>query len=284
MRMSRMKPETKYEKGLTWRTILALVFASVVVQPGIMYIYLVSGWALPLSTWLVILLWVEISRLMGNPMRKQEIFLIMAFQWTALSGAWFFLNPVKSLFFAQSTIPEAVGLPSYVPSWWAPQIGTGEEIRSFFDPRWASPIAVLVATFFLGRIAEVSIGYLCYQIYAVEEKLEFPAQSASAQTIVTLAEREHERMRVLTMAATIGMIYAIFSFMLPYFTGGLAASPLKFLPRGWVDLTYLIERYIPGGAFGFDATLFTFISGFIVPLKVLTLMSVSYTHLTLPTN
>ncbi|MFB0504293.1 MAG: hypothetical protein ACETWE_10705 [Candidatus Bathyarchaeia archaeon] len=266
-----MCAQRTYEGALTWRTVLALVFASVIVQPGIMYIYLVAGWALPLSTWLVILLWVEISRFMGHPMRKQEIFIIMAFQWTAISGAWLFLNPIKNLYFSYSDIPETVGLTSYVPYWWAPPGAIGE-FRSFIDFRWAVPLFVMVATFLLERIAAVSIGYLSYQIFAVEEKLEFPSQSASAQTIVTLAEREPDRMRALTAAASLGMIYAGLSFMLPYLTGGLGGSPLQFLPRGWSDFTYLIERFIPGGTLGMDATLFTFVSGFIVPLPVLALM------------
>jgi hypothetical protein len=271
-----MANEAVYEKALTWKAILAILFGCVIVQPGLIYLYLVSGWALPLSTWLVILLWTEFSRLLGNPMKKQEIFIIMAFQWTAISGAWMFLNPIRNVYFIQSGIPKVFGIKE-VPRWWAP-IDALERIlteRTFLDQAWILPIFVMLIVFVLELMASISIGYLTYQIFVVEQKLEFPSQSASAMTIVTLAEREPRRMRVLTTAALVGMIYAIFSFMIPYFTGGIGASPLQFLPRGWKDITYLIEPLVPGGILGFDTTFFTFITGFIVPLQVLTFMLIT---------
>ncbi|MEM3693639.1 MAG: OPT/YSL family transporter [Candidatus Bathyarchaeia archaeon] len=271
-----MEKEYVYEPALTWKVLLAILFGCVIIQPGLMYLYLVSGWALPLSTWLVILLWTEFSRLLGSPMKKQEIFIIMSFQWTAISGAWLFLNPIRNLYFIQSKIPTSFGIIE-IPWWWAPinELEKVTAIRTFFDPAWIFPIFVMLIVFALELIASISVGYLAYQIFVVEQKLEFPSQSASAITIVTLAERETKRMRVLTTAALVGMIYAIFSFLIPYFTGGIGSSPLQFLPRGWRDITYLIEPLVPGGIMGLDTTLFTFITGFIVPLPVLTLMLIT---------
>jgi hypothetical protein len=259
---------TSYNKALTWRSFLALVFACTVLQPAIMYQYLITGGGLPFSSWLVILLWVELGRLLGNPLRKEEVFIINAFELTAINWAWLFIYPLKNLYYTLSPITEQFGFATLIPSWWSP-VGESAnhliDIRTFLHPAWTIPILVMIGAAALTLIANISIGYLCYQLYVVTEKLAFPTQSASALTIVIVAEgKPVERVRVLMMSALLGASYAFLSLMLPSL-----APLLRFLPRGTLDLTYLLDSPLPGSSFGIDLTLFTIVTGFIIDIRYL---------------
>ena len=95
----------EYSKGLTWRSIIALLFAVIMLEPAVIYYYLVSGETMPLSVWIMILLWVEVSSIFGAQITKQEVFIMMTFEWVGLwSSTWLFLDLLKRFYFANSEI------------------------------------------------------------------------------------------------------------------------------------------------------------------------------------
>lgn len=254
--------------GLTWRSLVALVFAAAVVQPAMMYLYLVSGLGLPLSTWIVILLSVGLARLRGQPMTMQEVFIIMAFQGLALSETWLFFNPVKNLYFANSPITEAFGFGALIPSWWAPTGGAAAAVnamQSYLHPAWVVPLLVSTAAALLGVAVNLAMGYFCYHLYVRVERLEFPLQAAGANSLVVIAQWETESMRILMLAGLGGVLYGSLSYMLPTLTG---TTVLTLAPRGLADATGFIEMFVPAVAFGVDLTLTSFAAGFIIPLRV----------------
>ncbi|MEM2921575.1 MAG: hypothetical protein QXF26_04575 [Candidatus Bathyarchaeia archaeon] len=262
----------EYVPALTWRSILAILFACVVIQPAMMYLYLVTGAGLAFSTWLVILLWSEVCRLLGSPLSKQETFIIMSFEATAVSAAWVFLSPVKNLFFVMSPITRAFGFTRLVPNWWAPYFEEAFDVwaaATLLHPQWHIPILVLVLTASLGLIADIAMGYFCYQLYVVTERLPFPLAMAGAYSIATIAERESNRVRVLMLATLGGIIYGLLSHFLPFVTG---SSIFMIAPRGTRDFSYLTEYFLTGSSFGIDTTFTTFATGFILPMPVLTVM------------
>ncbi|MEM1989039.1 MAG: hypothetical protein QXX99_07490 [Candidatus Bathyarchaeia archaeon] len=263
---------TEGERGLTFKSVSALLFALIIVQPAIIHLYLVSGMVLPLSTWIVVLIWAEVARLLGKPLTRQELFIIFAFESMALGGSLLFVNLIKNTVFANSPIAEAFGLRGHVPTWWAPPITLWNEVmlrRSFLFQPFFLPVVSLILTLILDIVASISIGYLSYQIYAVTERLTFPAQAASGLTIVAIAERETDSMRVLTVSILFGIIYSVLSYFVPFISG---APTLRLMPRGIFDVTYLIERQFPGVSFAIDLTISTAITGLIIPFNVLVAM------------
>lgn len=256
--------------ALTWRSMLAILFACIIIQPGIIYLYLVSGTGLPFSTWLVILLWSEIARFFGHKLRREELFIIMVFESTAISSAWLFVNPIRNSYFKASPITKAFGFAEMVPSWWAPSFQEGRFVlTTLLDSQWIVPILVLILTGTLGQLADIAMGYFCYQLYVVTERLPFPIAMASAQSILTIAEREAERLRVLMLATLGGVFYGLLSHFLPFITG---SSVFAVAPRGTRDLSYLVEYFLKASSFGIDSTLTTFVTGFIISLPVLSVM------------
>lgn len=136
--------------GLTWRSILALLFSLALVEPMMIYSYLVTGASLPLQVgwwpWIVVLVWAEVSRFTGSPLSKQELFIILSFQWIASFYALFFLDPIQNMYRAYSAESQALGVAKYVPSWWVPSARDAERLMAqrwiYFDPAWTVPISL----------------------------------------------------------------------------------------------------------------------------------------------
>jgi len=261
-----MSTEVQYGKGLTWRSALALVFGNLIVQPAIIYYYLVTGLYLPLMSWIVILVWSEISRGFGRPLTKQEIFIILSFDSLGLLGySWAFVNPIRNYYFANSAITKAFGLTPLIPTWWVPPVSLYTEIllaRSFMHPAWLIPIlTTVVIPITLGLIANIAMGYFSYALYVSVEKLSFPAQTAAAQAVIAVADREPSWIRPLLLAGVVGVLYNLMtSFSL--FTVGFAVG------RGPVDFTAVVETFLPGASLGFTSDLTYYVVGSLLPMGV----------------
>ena len=216
--------ETKYKPGLTWRSALALTFSLALVQPAMMYGMLVTGvYGLGLGggwwPWIVILLWAEITRFLGQPLSKQELFIILSFQ--SMSGlyAYFFIGPIYNMYIAYSAESRFLGVAQYVPGWWVPSASDAVRIMAskyvFLDPAWIIPIGVTLLSVIFTLMSMISVGYFTYAIYVQQQKLEFPVATAQAETILSLAVREPRQMRILMLAALFGIMYNTFVIFLP---------------------------------------------------------------------
>jgi len=274
----------KYQRGLTWRSVLALVFGGLIVEPAIIYYYLVTGLALPLSTWIVILVFSEIARAFGRPLTKQEIFIILSFETLGLLGyAWVFVMPVKNLYFAHSGITEAFGLSELIPTWWSPPRELYIDLMrmgTFFHTSWLLPVIALIAIpYTFGVIANITMGYFSYSLYVSVEKLTFPAQAAAAQTIVALSEREPRWVRPLYLAVIVGILYngaSTFSeFLLGY---SFIKRGRLGIGTGWapslLDFTAVLETIpgLRGAQLGFTSDLTFYVTGMLLPLSITVFM------------
>ncbi|MEM2438871.1 MAG: hypothetical protein QW093_06035, partial [Candidatus Bathyarchaeia archaeon] len=267
--------KTGIKMPFSWRVGLAFLLALTCLQPAVIYLYLTTGSGLTMSTWMIIILWSEIARMFGQTLTPQEIFLIQAFEYSAVGNAWIFIDIIKNICFATSPITEAFGLSQFIPHWWAPTkefVGQVLAHRSLLAQPLIVPILVLILTAILDLTASISLGYFSYHLYAVVEKLPFPFQTATAESIITVAEREAGKTRALMLSALAGALYGGLSNMLPSLTG---SAVFQILPRGWKDYSYLSEQILPASCIGIDATLTTFISGFIMPLPVLIVASIT---------
>jgi len=280
--------EQEIRPGLTWRSVLALIFSLFLVQPVMIYYYLISAQWFPLQAWIVILLWSEIAQFLGSPLSKQELFILLSFQWMASYYAQLFsmggpYDLVKNAYMAYSPEAQALGISQYVPSWWVPPQSelirlTMERTFLYLDPVWLIPLGIAVLALIFNMVADISMGYFTYSLYVKVEKLQFPAARAAAETVLTLAERDPLHMRILMLSILFGALYDLFVSFLPYLLGpylasGGAAIYTVLLPIAQTfDMTPVIAHFLPGFGFAFTLNLMTspagYISGFILPIDI----------------
>jgi len=253
------------ETVLTWRVIGILLFIIFVIQPAVVYNWLVSGlWGLPIGTWMVILLWCGLTRLIGGELTKKELFTVRIFESTGImSSGYLFAYLLRNQYFANSEIAILFGVQKHIPGFFAP-LGEAAELsmrlRTFLLPVWIQPILVNVILPIAAVLAmDLTLGLLSYEMYGVEEKLEFPYASWDAATIEVLISREPIRYRALIISIIAGVVYAMITY--GFATIGLA-------PRVLYDLTYIIENSFPGACFAISTDALMYMPGLILPLKV----------------
>jgi len=259
--------------GLTWRSFSALLYASIVMMPATIYANLVAGigmgaFLFPAIGYVVAFLFVEIARLSGRPLTKQEVFIIWScslvatetpFVGTVLHNYYRSLAPITWAFNTNDGRP----LPLAIPDWFAPPPWSiVRYTRTFFHPDFLIPSAAfLLAMMAAGKIVDPALGFICYQLYVVEKNLPFPSQIIAAETCTTLAEREESKVRVLMIVTLISSIYALLTYFIPFVTD----FSVQILPIPWVDLNTSIEAALPGASFGFGTDLIIFAIGLILP-------------------
>jgi len=235
--------EGQKESAITWRSFSALLFAAAVVQPLIVYLTLVGseglvslsligwgggfglGYSLAVFTalggqilWIVVILWSWIARSFGRELTVGETFTIFAFYPVTVGTAILFILPIFRLYVANTKIVEDLGLSSFIPSWWAPRgpeglLAYGE--RSLVSTPMLMPTLLTIGVVLLTYASDLSLGLFAYQRYAQVERLDFPAASTYARGILVLTGAEPRGRDVLMSAAAMGILYGIFSWLLP---------------------------------------------------------------------
>jgi hypothetical protein len=263
----KLPSEEEAEKGLTWRTMLAFLFVVFIIQPAMIYNWLVSGlWGLPLTSWAVILLWVGMTRMLGKPLNSKEIFMIRITESLGLMyTGYYFAYLLRQQYYANSEIARMFHLQEKVPPFFSP---IGESAlrsmmnRTFFDPAWVLPILVgVILPVALTTFANFTLGLLAFRLYVEEEKLEFPFASWDAQTMNAFGQRDRSRIRIIVLAIIAGIVYSSA-------TGGLTQiMGIPLVPRYPIDLTHIVETMAPGASFVFTTDMIPYIIGFILPVR-----------------
>jgi len=260
------------QSGLSRRSYLALLYAIFVFTPAMMYLSLMAGVGGFAVNWFTLVLIVELMRMAGKYLTKQEAFIIYV-----LSGAEVIpLSVVFAEYYRNSPIVELFNLPNgeplkaTIPDWWAPPPGTGVwEARTLLHPLWTLPIAIRVLSIFAGALGTVALAIMSREIYVEVEDLPFPMQHVQEQTIVTLTERKPERMRTLFACTAFGLFYGLILYAVPILTRVSLGREVQLLPIPWADFTFFIERFLPGASIGVATDLSNISVAFILPPVVL---------------
>jgi len=155
MSETQQEEEPKFESGLTLRSAAAIIFASLAILPVSTYVWLVSGATLAsAAVYITVILFSELSILMGAPLRKQEVFIIYIMASIA-GGRYVFLNMIYRQYYANSFITWSFidpftkkPIPELIPSWWAPPYNSpAAHVRSLLQPAWAIPILLSTLQF-----------------------------------------------------------------------------------------------------------------------------------------
>jgi len=289
-----LEEKVTFKSGFTWRSVLALVIASAIFLPINTFLLMISGAAIAsASVYIIAILFVELSSLLGSPMTKQEIFIVYIMAGLAagggaapggIAGTAVFLNYIYNGYFVNSFVTWSFTdpytgepIPKLVPTWWAPKYDSAAYLsRTFFHWDWATPM--LVATIQFGVfwiIQEMALAMINSRMFIEAEGLPFPLADVNAQLAITLTEREAGRMRYFTLSTFAGAAYGALVFGVPIMTLGLYNIPMFIIPLPWVDLTagfWGIEQIMPGAAFGIATDPMTWTTGFLLPLNLLTYM------------
>ena len=129
-----LEPAEQFESGFTMRTIIGVIFISLVMTPGEMYLGLVTGGGIGAAAqWVTVILFLEIAKRSFTTLRRQEIFLLtyVASQLIVRAETGTFLQLIWRQYFvgsqeaAQFGLTEKlVGLKWLGYGWFSPPPGT----------------------------------------------------------------------------------------------------------------------------------------------------------------
>jgi len=261
------------ERGLTWRSSLAILYGGWIMLPVVLYISLMSGSIIAGgATYITVILFTELSRLTGRPMKKQELFIIfMTIGWVA---SWFpfmqipfrsyyMTSPISRMFkdpFTNRPIVESI------PSWWAPPpeslVLKQRGLEALLHPAWLFPIILIALGTASWFIAEVGMALMMSMIFIEIEKLPYPFAPMDAAVATTLSERPEERLRIFSLSAFFAFIYAFILYGFPVLGIG------SFIPVPWADFTRYTQYSLPGALLGICTDILPYVFGFLIPFHV----------------
>ena len=263
--------EGEFKNGLTWRSVMALLYSLFVFSPAVIYLNLVTiggglrGSAIEYAT---LLLFSEIAALYGNPITPQEAAIIFGPATTAGSGG--FLTLIYRLYFTRSPLLRVFGIdPNEIPWWYSPPPTSPVwELRTFIHPDWIPPILIMCIVHITSLASGLFFGLLARELFIEGERLPFPMQQITVAAIDSLSKRG-ETMKTLSLFAIIGFSYGIIYYTIPIYTRALGILGLDLIPKPWADFTKAIEPYLPGASFGIATSLTTMSAGIIIPQELL---------------
>jgi len=264
--------------GLTWRSLLALIYITVCFQPGFAYLSLatISPADISVVQWATVLLFMELARLTGKPLTRQEIIIIFLgtvgasrYQWFLAPGLSEVNKPgwLYQIYFAHSPAAEMFGLKGKIPWFYAPTSDYPWVYRTFFDPSWI-PIAMCTIAFGLAAyVSDVCVGLILYRLYVVAENLPFPRVIPIVDACDALIEREWTRMGILAIVTAVSSIYSFMAYVFPLLTSTFWGYVWQVIPLPWADYSSILQVSLPGISFGIATSLSTLGYGFIIPFK-----------------
>jgi hypothetical protein len=261
------------KSGLTFTSIMAIIYAAVVIEPAVIYLNLVSsvggeiGWWMPM--FVTLLLVTELGALFRRPITRQEATLTY-FLSSYVATNTLFSGLLFNEYLRDNPYTIQFGIADLIPYWAAPPPYTSAVLaRTFIAQEWVVPILVLVLSYCATLLIDLSLTYIVIQAYIEVEKLPYPLAPMHAQSIITLSERNPEKMKIFTVFAVISFIYGSILYGLPVISG------ISLIPYPWIDFTRWIEMVLPGASFGIATDLTTIALGWLLPFNAIIWMFIS---------
>ncbi len=252
-----LEAPNRFEEGFTIRTIIGVLFISLIMTPGEMFLGLYAGIDIGVAAqWVTVILFLEVSKRSFTSLRRQEIYLLVYVASALVSreeGA--FLDLLWRQYFVTSAEAEQFGISRILPWWWAPAPDS-EAIaeRTFIHRDWLAPILLLVIGTIMGRIAWFTSGYMLFRLTSDREQLPFPTAPMSALSAMALAEdsgaeRETWKWPVFSIGAAIGASFGVVYVGIPVVTE-LWGSKVEILPIPFWDLSPYLGNIIQAAPLG----------------------------------
>lgn len=268
-----------YERGLTWRSLLALLYVVFVFQAAAAYLQLMTGAGIPLSAiqWATILLFMQITSVFAGKKLTISEAIIIFLACGQTMKFWWFLAPtlgnlthpgwIYQLYLRYSPVTIALGLADKIPWFYAPLSPEVWAYRSFFHPEWIPVLLWTIAYFAAAICGDLALSILGYQLYAVVEKLPFPLADPVVDTTKALVMAEWKKVAVLGLTALVSLIYGFILYSLPLLSTVFWKVRIAPIPIPWFDHNELIQAILPGASFGVATDLAMYATGFIIPFN-----------------
>lgn len=268
-----LEPPDRFENGFTLRTILGVLFISLIMTPGEMYLGLVTGGSLgSAAQWVTVILFLEVAKRSFTSLKRQEIYLLVYVAGALVvreEGA--FLDLLWRQYFVRSDEAEMFGLAKMLPFWWVPPPDS-EAIaqRTFWHVDWLWPIVLLIVGTIVGRIAWFTSGYLLFRQMSDRERLPFPTAPMSALSAMALAEESGDEAEtwkwpVFSIGGAIGLVFGSVYVGIPTVTGIYFGAPIQFIPIPFWDLSPFLGNLIPAAPLGITVHLGPIFAGLFAP-------------------
>ena len=262
----------KFEEGFTLRTILGVLFISLIMTPGEMYLGLFTGGGIgSAAQWVTVILFMEVAKRSFTSLRRQEIYLLV-YVASALvvreEGA--FLDLLFRQYFVRSAEAEMFGISKILPWWYVPSPDS-EAIaeRTFIHKDWLYPILLLVVGTIMGRIAWFTSGYMLFRLTSDREQLPFPTAPMSAMASMALAEesgdeKETWKWPVFSIGTAIGSVFGMVYVLIPAVTQ-IWGDRVEIIPIPFWDLTPYLGNILPATPIGIALNLGPIFTGLLMP-------------------
>lgn len=269
------------EDGFTWRTVVGALFIAFVMLPGIIFMGLMIGEDMGnAADWVVIILFVEISRRAFMNLKKQELY-ILKYTVSHLSvysgglalGGGLFASLVWARYLRNSEDFKNFGIAHEVPDWFAP-LGDAAFTNHFLSSVWWPAVSVAVLAALLSKLTMLSLGFLAYKVTVDVEKLPFPLAPIHAEGAIALAESSQDsekksyRQYCFSIGAISGAVFGLIYVAVPILTDAFLGTPFRLIPIPFWDLTTTFEQWLPGATIGIALNLGLFFTGFVLPWRV----------------
>ena len=262
----------RFDEGFTIRTIIGVLFISLIMTPGEMFLGLYTGGGVGAAAqWVTVILFLEVSKRSFTSLKRQEIYLLVYVASALVAreeGA--FLDLLWRQYFVRSAEAEQFGISRILPWWWAPAPDS-EAIaeRTFIHRDWLAPILLLVIGTIMGRIAWFTSGYMLFRLTSDREQLPFPTAPMSALAAMALAEdsgaeQETWKWPVFSIGSAIGASFGAIYVGVPVVTQ-LWGSKVEILPIPFWDLTPYLGNILPATPLGIAMHLGPIFTGLLMP-------------------
>ena len=247
-----LEAPNRFEGGFTLRTIIGVLFISLIMTPGEMYLGLVTGGSIgSAAQWVTVILFLEVAKRSFTTLRRQDLL------WRQ--------------YFVRSAEAEQFGVSRLLPLWWAPAPDSEALAeRTFLHRDWLWPIVLLVAGTIVGRISWFTSGYLLFRLTSDKERLPFPTAPMAALSAMALAEEsggEEETWKwpVFSIGGVIGAVFGCVSVGVPAISNVMTGTTLTLIPIPFWDLTPYFGSLLPATPLGITLHLGPIFAGLLMP-------------------
>jgi len=261
--------KAEYKPGFSWRSALIVLISSLIWMPVALYIQLVSGIvSIAMVSIVMAFIAMEITRLIGNPLSRQELLIVYLMSSLAASATGYIWQVWKG-YFVTSPLTwafkiDGLPIPELYPSWFAPPYDSSAYVlRTFFHRDWLIPLLITnIQAGFFYYCTELSLAVILSYIFIEVEKLPFPLATIDASIVTTLSERRPEKIKLFTLALYPGLAWGALLYIVPIATGYMI------IPLPWYDLTPFTSQYIPGALLGVMTDIMAYVAGLFISLAV----------------
>ena len=286
----------EFREGFGWTTVAGIIFCGLVMLPGGIYLGLMTGYGLGrASSWVTVILFMEIARRALRPLSKQNLVILLHAAHVMMVGSIFIPGGplgwmVYRAYFVGSEAVRDAGMLGAFPSWFAPSPDSPAILeRQLFHPDWVTPIGIALFVMVLTTLQRYTLGYFLFRLTSDVERLPFPLAPIRAQGAMALAESEpteqpgdkapgsgsrlrkkrrkpkSPRWRIFSLGAYIGIAYGVFQVGVPVITGLFLAQPVYLIPQPFLDTTTLTDSLLPATPTGIVIDIGIIFLGFVLP-------------------